>query len=112
MPSPIYTDSQAKSPMFRKSLPFPPSSGGDNFLGPAHPFDLSAHCVRQQELQNISCLTSQRLLPPASQDFLLNGDVIEAMQMYDALHFADGTNRQNMLDCDTVYNDSLMFEIE
>ena len=110
IPSPIYTDFQTESPMFRNGSPFSPWSGGDDFLGPAHALDLTAHYMRQQQLQNMP-----RSSPLASHALSLDsGDVLKAMHMNDGLNFADGTIRPNMLDCTTGYDmsdqmDNIMF---
>jgi hypothetical protein len=99
MPSPIYTDLQTESPMFRKGSPFSTWSGGDGCFEPAHAIEFTAHYVRQQQLQSMP-----RSSPLAGQSLSLDGDVLEAMQMHDGLKFADGTIRLNMLDCNAGYN--------
>jgi len=105
MPSPIYTDFQTESPMFRNSSPFSPWSGADEFLGPAHALDLTAHYMRQQ-------IQIPRSSPLARQGGF-DADTLKAMQLNDGLNFADGTIRPNMLDCSTDYDmdqmDSIIF---
>lgn len=103
LPSPVYTDFQTESPMFRNTSPFSPWSGNDDFLGPAHALDLTSHYMRQQ----------QHMVPRSSP--LARGfDSDIKLQMSDGLNFADGTIRPNMLDCNTGYEmseqmDSIMF---
>ncbi|KFX96836.1 hypothetical protein O988_05147 [Pseudogymnoascus sp. VKM F-3808] len=109
MPSPIYTDFQTESPMFRKDSS---SSGGDGFLGPAHALDLTTHYVRKQQLQSMP-----QPSPLAGQAFPLDGNDIEDMKTHDGLIFAERTIRQNMLCCNTGYDiadqlDNIMFGIE
>jgi hypothetical protein len=95
-PSPIYTDFQNESPMFRNASPFSPWSANDEFLGPAHALDLTAHYMRQQQqLQNIPRSS------PLSRNFDLD---MKTMQLNDGLNFADGTIRPGMLDCSTGYD--------
>jgi hypothetical protein len=92
IPSPIYTDFQTESPMFRNTSPFSPWSGQDDFLGPAHALDLTAHYMRAQQMQGI----------PRSSP--LGSDLLKAMQLNDGLNFADGTIRPTMLDCNTGFD--------
>ncbi|KAH7317844.1 hypothetical protein BKA65DRAFT_109063 [Rhexocercosporidium sp. MPI-PUGE-AT-0058] len=105
MPSPIYTEYQTESPMFRNASPFSPWAGTDDFLGPAHALDLTAHYMRQQ----IQIPRSSPLVRHGGFD----ADALKAMQMNDGLNFADGTIRPNMLDCHTGYEidqmDSIVF---
>jgi hypothetical protein len=49
--SPVYTDFQTESPMFRNASPFAPWSGGDDFLGQPHALGLAAHCMKQLQPQ-------------------------------------------------------------
>lgn len=106
LPSPVYTEFQTESPMFRNTSPFSPWSGTDDFLGPAHALDLTAHYMRQQQhLQNNMPRSS-----PLARGF--DSDI--KLQMSDGLNFADGTIRPNMLDCNTGFDlsdqmDSIMF---
>ena len=107
MPSPIYTDFQTESPMFRNASPFSPWSAGDEFLGPAHALDLTAHYMRQQQFQNIP-----RSSPMDGS--ITQMEVLKAIQLNDGLNFADGTIRPNMLDCNTGFDlgdqmDNIMF---
>lgn len=106
MPSPVYTDFQ-ESPMFRNTSPFSPWSGTDDFLGPAHALDLTAHYMRQQQLQNMTIPRSS----PLNRSF--DPSSLKAMQMADGMNFTDGTIRPNMLDCSVGYDldqmDSVMF---
>jgi len=88
VPSPIYTDFQTESPMFRNASPFSPWSAQDDFLGPAHALDLTAHYMRAQQMQGA----------PRSST-LGQTDLLKAMQLSDGLNFADGTIRPTMLDC-------------
>jgi len=105
MPSPIYTEYQTESPMFRNASPFSPWAGTDEFLGPAHALDLTAHYMRQQ-------VQIPRSSPLARQGGF-DSDALKAMQINDGLNFADGTIRPNMLDCNTGYDmdqmDSIIF---
>ncbi|KAL5324787.1 hypothetical protein ACEPPN_005905 [Leptodophora sp. 'Broadleaf-Isolate-01'] len=106
MPSPIYTDFQTESPMFRNTSPFSPWSGTDVFLVPAHALDMTAHYMRQQ-------VQIPRSSPLARQGGF-DADTFKAMQMNDRLNFADGIIRPRMLDCNTGYDipdqmDSIIF---
>jgi flagellar motor protein MotB len=92
IPSPIYTDFQTESPMFRNSSPFSPWSGQDDFLGPAHALDLTAHYMRAQQMQ------------AAPRSSTIGSDFLKAMQLNDGLNFADGTIRPTMLDCNTSFD--------
>ena len=100
MPSPIFTDFQNESPMFRTTSPFSPWSAGDEFLGPPHALDLTAHYMKQQAL-NMS--RQPPLNTSAAVGLGLDTDVLRTMQLNDGLNFADGTIRPNMLDCNTGY---------
>lgn len=95
MPSPIYTDFQMESPMLRNTTPFSPWSAGDEFLGPAHALDLTAHYMRQQ--QNIP--RTSNLSRTANFNTMDQADLLKSMQFNDAMSFSDGTIRPNMLDC-------------
>jgi hypothetical protein len=97
MPSPIYTDFQTESPMFRNASPFSAWSAADDFLGPAHALDLTAHYMRQQQFQNIP-----RSSPMDGS--LTQIEVLKAMQLNDGLNFADGTIRPNMLHCNNGFD--------
>ncbi len=110
MPSPIYTDFPTESPMFRNTSPFSPWSGGDDFLGPAHALDLTAHYMRQQQAMP----RSSPLGRPGTQ---FDADIFKSMQMNDGLNFAEGTIRPNMLDCNIGFDlsdqmDSIMYNEE
>lgn len=107
VPSPIYADFQTESPMFRNSSPFASWSGQDNFLGPTHALDLTAHYMRAQAMQGIPHQS-----PLGSQG--LDTDLLKAMQMSDGLNFAEGTIRPTMLDCGAGYDqmDSLLYSGE
>ncbi|TVY53008.1 Fluconazole resistance protein 1 [Lachnellula cervina] len=98
MPSPIYTDFQTESPMFRTTSPFSPWSAGDDFLGPAHALDLTANYMKQQTLH-------MHASSPLNNSIALglDADVLKSMQLSDGLNFADGTIRPNMLDCHTGF---------
>jgi hypothetical protein len=96
IPSPIYTDFQTESPMFRNSSPFSPWSGQDDFLGPAHALDLTAHYMRAQQMQGMPRSS------PLGRG--LDTDLLKAMQLNDGLNFADGTIRPTMLDCNTGFD--------
>lgn len=98
-PPPIYTDfrtESSSSPMFRNTSPFSPwSGGGDDFLGPAHALDLTAHYMRQQ--QHTMPRPSPLSQPPGAR---FDADMMfKSMQMNDGLNFAEGTIRPGMLDC-------------
>jgi hypothetical protein len=97
VPSPIYADFQTESPMFRNSSPFASWSGQDDFLGPTHALDLTAHYMRAQAMQGIPNPS-----PLGRQG--LDTDLLKAMQMSDGLNFADGTIRPTMLDCSTGFD--------
>jgi len=100
MPSPIYTDFQTESPMFRTTSPFSPWSAGDEFLGPTHALDLTAHYMKQQAL---NMPRSSPLNTSIALGLGLETDVLKTMQLNDGLNFADGTIRPNMLDCNTGF---------
>jgi len=110
LPSPVYTDFTTESPMFRNASPFSPWSAGDDFLGPAHALDLTAHYMRQQQFQNAPRSS------PLARSGGLEPNVLKAMQLNDGLNFADGTIRPNMLDCNTGFDleqmDTIMFNGE
>lgn len=110
MPSPIYTDFQTDSPMFRNTSPFSPWSGGDEFLGPAHTLNLTAHYMQQQQ-------ALPRSSPLGRPGAGFDADVFKTMQLNDGLNFADGTIRPNMLDCHTGFDlsdqmDNIMYNEE
>lgn len=105
MPSPVYTDFQNDSPMFRNASPYASWAGADDFLGQPHALDLTAHYMKQSQTQyggigmpRHSPLAGQLLPTP------LDGDMMKAMQLNDGLNFADGTIRPGMLDCNTGYD--------
>lgn len=105
IPSPIYTDFQNESPMFRTASPFSPWSAGDDFLGPPHALDLTAHYMKQQVPRSSPLNGSNGL------GLGLETDVLKGMQWNDGLNFADGTIRPNMLDCNTGFDLSDQMEI-
>jgi hypothetical protein len=105
IPSPIYTDFQTESPMFRTASPFSPWSAGDEFLGPPHALDLTAHYMKQQIPR------SSPLNGSTGLGLGLETDVLKSMQLNDGLNFADGTIRPNMLDCNTGFELSDQMEI-
>ena len=109
MPSPIYTEFHADSPMIRNDSPFAPWSAGDNFLGQTNGLDLTTQYMRQPQYQNFatpSPMNSSIPLQPTGMGM----DVLKAMQLADGLNFAEGTIRPNMLDCNSGYDmDSIMF---
>jgi hypothetical protein len=83
--------------MFRNASPFSPWSGADDFLGPAHALDLTAHYMLQNQMHTIP-----RSSPLGRQG--LDASALKAMQLNDGLNFADGTIRPGMLDCSTGYD--------
>jgi hypothetical protein len=87
MPSPIYTDFQTQSPMFRKASPFPSWSTTDDFLGQPNALDLTAQFMRAQQYPNMGGPT-------------LGGSMIQPMDLEPSvLNFTDGTITPHMLDC-------------
>jgi len=99
MPSPVYTDFQTESPMFRNASPFSPWSGGDDFLGQPHALDMTANYILQRQVQNMP-----RSSPLGRSNAVFDADIFKAMQVNDSLNFAEGTIRPNMLDCNTVFD--------
>jgi hypothetical protein len=97
LPSPIYTDFATESPMFRTTSPFSPWGVGDDFMGPAHALDLTAHYSRQQQFQ------LPRSSPLSGRPLAMDSEMMK-MQMNDGMNFANGTIRPNMLDCNTGYD--------
>jgi hypothetical protein len=104
VPSPVYTDFQTESPMFRNTSPFSPWSGGDDFLGQPHALDLTAQYMRAQQLHSVSRSSplSGSMGGPIGLDLV--PDVLKTLQMTDGLNFSDGTIRPNMLDCTTGFD--------
>lgn len=96
MPSPVYTDYQTESPMFRNASPFA-WAGGDEFLGQSHPLGMTSSYLSQQNTHRTSPLS------------LSNGDfdTFKAMQENDISNFSAGTIRPNMLDYSIGYNHGL-----
>ena len=85
VPSPIYTDFQTQSPMFRKASPFPSWSANDDFLGQPNALDLTAQFMRAQQYPNMSGL---------------DGSLVQPMDLEPSvLNFTDGTITPHMLDC-------------
>lgn len=103
MPSPVYTDLQNDSPMFRNASPFSSWSGGDDFLAQPHALDITSHYMKQSQTQ-YGGNGMPRHSPLAGQLLPMDGDVLKAMQLNDGLNFADGTIRPGMLDCNTGYD--------
>jgi hypothetical protein len=99
MPSPVYTDFQTESPMFRNTSPFSPWSGGDEFLGQPHALDITSNYMLQRQIQNIP-----RASPLGRSTTTFDAELFKAMQVNDGLNFADGTIRPNMLDCSTGFD--------
>ncbi|RDL31388.1 uncharacterized protein BP5553_09597 [Venustampulla echinocandica] len=104
MPSPIYTDFQMDSPMLRNGSPFSPWSANDDFLGPAHALDLTAHYMRAQ--QQTQAIPAQQQPQQAFNGTRVGGlgleqNMLKAIQFSDGMNFAEGTIRPNMLDCST-----------
>lgn len=92
MPSPVYTDFQTQSPMFRKASPFP-SWSTDDFLAPPHTLDLSAQFMRTPQYHGVPAPSMD-----GSMD-LVEPNVLKSIHMHDGLAFADGTITPHMLDC-------------
>ena len=105
MPSPIYTEFHADSPMIRNDSPFTPWSAGDDFLGQTNGMDLNALYMRQYpNFPTPSLMNPSNPMQPGGMD------VLKAMQLNDGLNFAEGTIRPNMLDCNTGYDmENIMF---
>lgn len=103
MPSPIYTDFQMDSPMLRNGSPFSPWSANDDFLGPAHALDLTAHYMRAQQTQAMPTTQQQQQALNATRAMGLGAEqnMLKAIQFSDGMNFAEGTIRPNMLDCNT-----------
>ena len=97
MPSPIYTDFQTQSPMFRKASPFPSWPASDDFLGQPNALDLTAQFLRAQQFPN------------------MDGSLAQPMDLVEpgVLNFTDGTITPHMLDCNGYdpgsQMDTLMF---
>lgn len=111
MPSPIYTDFQTESPMFRNSSPFSPWSAGDEFLTAPHILEGAAQYLRQP--YQVVPRSSPMGGSISGGAIGLEPSVLKAMQ-YDSLNFAEGTIRPGMLDCNTGYDlsdqmDSIIF---
>lgn len=81
--------------MFRNASPFSPWSGTDEFLGPAHALDMTAHFMKPP-------IQVPRPSPLARQGGY-DVEAFKVMQMTDGMNFADGTIRPGMLDCNTGY---------
>jgi hypothetical protein len=102
MPSPIYTDFQTQSPMFRKASPFASWSANDDFLGQPNTLDLTAQFMRAQQFPSMS--------GPG-----LDGSMVQPMDLVEpsVLNFTDGTITPHMLDCNgydpSSQMDTLMF---
>lgn len=94
IPSPVYTDFQTGSPMFRNTSPFSPWSGADDFLGQPHALDLTATYMLQRQVHNMP-----RSSPLGRTNMAFDAELFKAMQLNDGLNFAEGTIRPNMLDC-------------
>jgi hypothetical protein len=112
LPSPIYTDFQTESPMFRNSSPFSPWSAGDEFLTAPHILDSAAQYLRQpyQAIPQSSPMDGSI----SGAAIGLESSVLKAMQ-FDSLNFAEGTIRPGMLDCNTGYDlqmDSIIYNGE
>lgn len=108
MPSPIYTDFQTESPMFRNTSPFSPWSAGDEFLTPPSALEF----MRQQQYQVIP-RSSPMDCSIGGPTIGLETNILKAIQ-FDSLNFAEGTIRPGMLDCNTGYDlteqmDSIIF---
>jgi hypothetical protein len=84
--------------MFRTASPFSPWGAGDDFMGPTHALDLTAHYMRQQQFQ------LPRSSPLSGRPLGMDSDITK-MQMNDGMNFADGTIRPNMLDCNNTSYD-------
>lgn len=108
-PSPIYTDFPTESPLFGNSSPFASWSAQDDFLGPTHALDLTAHYMRAQGMQGIP-----QPSPLGRQG--LDTDLLKTMQMNDGLNFAEGTIRPTMLDCSQSFDidqmDSILYSAD
>ena len=97
MPSPIYTDFQTQSPMFRKASPFPSWPTNDDFMGQPNALDLTAQFMRAQQFPN------------------MDGSLVHPMDLVEpgVLNFTDGTITPHMLDCNgydpSSQMDTLMF---
>jgi hypothetical protein len=98
VPSPIYTDYQNESPMFRNNSPFSPWAACDEFLTPPSALEF----MRQQQFQAIprSSPMDGSISAPALG---LDSNILKAMQC-DSMNLAEGTIRPNMLDCNTGYD--------
>jgi hypothetical protein len=109
IPSPIYTDFQTESPLFRHSSPFSPWSAGDEFLTPPHLLDGAAPYLRPPYPTSTV---------PSAMDYAfgvgglgLETNVLKAMP-FDSMNFAEGTIRPGILDSHSGYDlqmDSIIY---
>lgn len=126
VPSPVYSDFPAESPIFQNVTPFSAWSGGDDFLGQPHALDLAAQYMRQSHSQNqtqyngmgvqnhspLSTTTNSQMTGLG-----LDPSMLKAMALNDCMNFNNGTIRPGMLDCNTGYDladplDTLMYGVE
>ena len=103
IPSPVYTDFQNQSPMFRKMSLFPSWSAADDFFRPPHALDLTIQFMRAQQCPSISGLSPLNGSLDRPID-LVEPNVLKPMQ--DWLNATDGTIMPHMLDCSTGYDPS------
>lgn len=90
--SPVYTDFQTQSPMFRKASPFPSWTTSDDFLGQSSALDLTAQFMRAQQYG------------PS-----LDASLAQPMDLEpNVLNFTDGTITPHMLDCNGYDTSSQM----
>jgi hypothetical protein len=114
--SPVYTDFQTQSPMFRKTSLFPSWSAADDFLGPPRALDQTTQFMRAQQCPSISGPSPLDGSHDRPID-LVEPNVLKAIQLQDGLNLTDGTIMPHMLDCSTGYDpssqmDSIIFRNE
>jgi hypothetical protein len=111
IPSPVYTDFQTQSPMFRKASPFPSWSTTDDFLGQPNALDLTAQFMRAQQFPSMSGPSLDGSMTRPMD--LMDSNVLKAVQIQNGLNFTDGTITPHMLDCNgydpSSQMDSIMF---
>lgn len=111
IPSWVYTNFQTQSTVFYKSLPFPPWSTTDDFLGPTHALDPTEQFLKAHQFSGISDPLLNRL--PDRPIDLVEPNVLKEVRLQDGLSLTEGTVAPHVLDCDgydpSSQMDSIMF---
>jgi hypothetical protein len=96
MPSFVSSETHTKPPMFSNNPPFFPWAVQDNYLGPVHPLDLTAHYI---EAQNVECKALSGCHPQSWE-----ADPLKCMQLSSRSILVDSIIKTTTVDQNTGFD--------